>query len=103
VFIDRAIYERYFKLLECRYDDKDGCERIEMVIPQQLFPILNQCPCSASGNPTLAYPDPWLLGEAGDLFADDRYKDKLHLSKWVVTRESPLRKIFSHSSNIAAR
>jgi len=44
VEIDRAIYERYFKPVECRYDEKDGCERIEVVIPQRLFPILNQCP-----------------------------------------------------------
>ncbi|MBD2501489.1 hypothetical protein [Anabaena azotica] len=33
-----------FKPLEYRYDEKDGCDRIEVVIPQSLFPILNQFP-----------------------------------------------------------
>jgi hypothetical protein len=42
--IDRGIYDRYFKPLENRYDEKDNCERIEVVIPQKLFPILNQFP-----------------------------------------------------------
>ncbi|WP_228039547.1 hypothetical protein [Dolichospermum sp. LEGE 00240] len=44
VYIDQASYEQYFKSLECRYDEKDGCERIEVVVPQSLFPILNQFP-----------------------------------------------------------
>lgn len=30
--------------LEYRYDEKDGRGRIEVVIPQSLFPILNQFP-----------------------------------------------------------
>jgi hypothetical protein len=42
VLIDRASYDQYFKLLEYRYDEKDNCERIEVVVPQTLFPILNQ-------------------------------------------------------------
>ncbi|MFM5971941.1 MAG: hypothetical protein ACKPE1_09175 [Dolichospermum sp.] len=44
VYIDQASYEQYFKSLEYRYDEKDGCERIEVVVPQSLFPILNQFP-----------------------------------------------------------
>ncbi len=42
VFIDQASYNKYFKLLEYRYDEKDNCERFEVVIPQSLFPVLNQ-------------------------------------------------------------
>ncbi len=44
VVIDPAVYDRYFKPMECRYDEKNGVERIEVVIPQSLFPILNQFP-----------------------------------------------------------
>lgn len=44
VSIDQATYDQYFKPLEYRYDEKDGCERIEVVIPQKLFPILNRFP-----------------------------------------------------------
>lgn len=44
VAIDKAIYDRDFKLLEYRYDEKNGLVRIEVVIPQDLFPILNQFP-----------------------------------------------------------
>jgi hypothetical protein len=44
VSIDQTSYERDFKALEYRYDEKDDCERIEVVIPQSLFPILNQFP-----------------------------------------------------------
>jgi len=44
VEIDRASYDRYFKSLEFRYDEKDNCDRIEVVIPQSLFTILNQFP-----------------------------------------------------------
>lgn len=44
VTIDRATYERYFSALEYCYDVKDGRERIEVVIPQSLFHILNQFP-----------------------------------------------------------
>jgi len=44
VVIDQAAYNRYFKPLEYRYDEKDGVERIEVVIPQSLFPILSQFP-----------------------------------------------------------
>ncbi len=44
VVIDRASYDRYFKSLEYCYDEKDNCKRIEVVVPQALFPILNQFP-----------------------------------------------------------
>ena len=44
VSIDKSSYEQYFKSLEYRYDEKDGYERIEIVVPQQLFAILNECP-----------------------------------------------------------
>jgi hypothetical protein len=44
VLIDQASYDKYFKPLEYRYDEKDNCERIEVVVPQTLFPILNQFP-----------------------------------------------------------
>jgi hypothetical protein len=44
VAIDQASYEKDFKPLEYRYDEKDDCERIEVVIPQSLFPSLNQFP-----------------------------------------------------------
>ena len=44
VSIDKSIYEQYFKSLEYRYDEKDGYERIELIIPQRLFAILNQFP-----------------------------------------------------------
>lgn len=44
VAIERTSYEQYFKQFEHRYDEKDSCERIEVVIPQNLFPILNQFP-----------------------------------------------------------
>jgi hypothetical protein len=44
VFIDQVSYYKYFKPLEYRYDEKDNCERIEVVIPQTLFPALNQFP-----------------------------------------------------------
>ena len=44
VSIDQANYDKYFKQLEFRYDEKDNCERIEVVIPQSLFPVLNQFP-----------------------------------------------------------
>ncbi len=44
IVIDQAIYDQYFKPLEYRYDEKDDCERIEVVVPQNLFPILNQFP-----------------------------------------------------------
>lgn len=42
--IDRATYERYLKPLEYCYDIKDGCERIEVVVPRELLPMLNQFP-----------------------------------------------------------
>jgi len=42
VSIDRAIYDQDFKPLEYRYDEKNDRERIEVVVPQQLFPVLNQ-------------------------------------------------------------
>ncbi|MDX2230267.1 MAG: hypothetical protein NW220_11560 [Leptolyngbyaceae cyanobacterium bins.349] len=42
ISIDLAIYEQYFKPLEYRYDEKDGRERIELIIPRSLFPMLNQ-------------------------------------------------------------
>lgn len=44
VIIDRAVYEQYFKPLEYRYDEKENRERIEVVVPQNLFTILNQFP-----------------------------------------------------------
>ncbi len=44
VAIEQASYDQYFKQLEYRYDEKDNCERIEVVVPQNLFPILNQFP-----------------------------------------------------------
>ena len=44
VLIDQLSYDQYFKPFECRYDEKDDCERIEVVIPQNLFSILNQFP-----------------------------------------------------------
>ncbi len=44
IAIDSVVYYREFKHLECRYDEKDGRERIEVVVPQSLFPILNQFP-----------------------------------------------------------
>ena len=42
VVIDLESYEQDFKPLECRYDEKDNRERIEVVVPQRLFPVLNQ-------------------------------------------------------------
>ena len=42
VSIERTAYNQYFKALECRYDEKDGRDRIEVVVPQELFEILNQ-------------------------------------------------------------
>lgn len=44
VAIDQVSYETDFKPLEYRYDEKDDCERIEVVVPQSLFPTLNQFP-----------------------------------------------------------
>jgi hypothetical protein len=44
VSIDQAVYDQYFKPLEYRYDEKGNCDRIEVVVPQTLFPILNQFP-----------------------------------------------------------
>ena len=44
VLIDQVSYDQYSKALEYRYDEKDNRERIEVVIPQSLFPILNQFP-----------------------------------------------------------
>ncbi|MEA5504389.1 hypothetical protein VB735_14955 [Halotia wernerae UHCC 0503] len=44
VSIDQTIYNQYFKSFECRYDEKDGSDRIEVVIPVTMFPILNQFP-----------------------------------------------------------
>ncbi|MEG4868830.1 MULTISPECIES: hypothetical protein [unclassified Microcoleus] len=44
VSIDKSSYEQYFKSLEYRYDEKDGYERIEVIVPQRLFAILNQFP-----------------------------------------------------------
>lgn len=42
VEIPQTSYNKDFKPLECRYDEKDDCERIEVVVPQNLFPTLNQ-------------------------------------------------------------
>lgn len=44
VSIAQDIYLQDFKALEYRYDEKDNCERIEVIVPQSLFPILNQFP-----------------------------------------------------------
>ena len=44
VSIDRESYEQVFKALEYRYDEKDDCERFEVVVPQSFFPLLNQFP-----------------------------------------------------------
>lgn len=44
VSIDQATYNQDFKSLEYRYDEKDNYERIEVVVPQSLFPVLNHCP-----------------------------------------------------------
>ena len=44
VSIDRETYDRVFRWLEYRYDEKDGYERIEVIVPQSVFPILNQFP-----------------------------------------------------------
>jgi hypothetical protein len=44
VSIESSIYEQDFKLLEYRYDEKGDRERIEVVVPPSLFPVLNQCP-----------------------------------------------------------
>ncbi|MGB3300096.1 MAG: hypothetical protein WBA76_17675 [Phormidesmis sp.] len=40
ILIDQPSYERYFKQFEYRYDEKDDRERIEVIVPQNLFPIL---------------------------------------------------------------
>jgi hypothetical protein len=42
VIIQKLTYEEYFKPLEYRYDKKNAKERIEVIIPQRLFPILNK-------------------------------------------------------------
>jgi len=44
VSIDRESYEQVFRTLEYRYDERDSYERIEVIVPQSLFPILNQFP-----------------------------------------------------------
>jgi hypothetical protein len=44
VTIDQTSYERDFKPLEYRYDEKGDCDRIEVVVPQSLFSLLNQFP-----------------------------------------------------------
>lgn len=44
VLIAPMIYDRYFRPLEYRYDEKDGRERIEVIVPQRLFSVLNQFP-----------------------------------------------------------
>lgn len=44
VTMDRVAYARYFKSLEYCYDVKDDYERIEVVVPHELLPMLNQFP-----------------------------------------------------------
>ena len=44
VVIDELSYAQYFKQFEYRYDEKDNYERVEVIVPQNLFPILNQFP-----------------------------------------------------------
>jgi hypothetical protein len=44
ILIDQASYSQYFKPFEYRYDEKDGRERIEVVVLQHLLPLLNQFP-----------------------------------------------------------
>jgi hypothetical protein len=49
VYIDSFTYNEYFTPFEYRYDEKEGGdephaprERVELVIPHNMFPILNQ-------------------------------------------------------------
>lgn len=44
VTIDQENYEKYFRTLEHRYDEVRDRNRIEVVVTQSLFPILNQFP-----------------------------------------------------------
>ena len=44
VTIDSVTYEEYFKPLEYCYDIQGDRERIEVVIPQKLFSVLNRFP-----------------------------------------------------------
>lgn len=44
VAIDQKNYDQDFKSLEHRYDEKDGVDRMEVVVPQSLFPTLNRFP-----------------------------------------------------------
>lgn len=44
IAIDQENYHQDFKPLEHRYDEKDGVDRIEVVVPQSLFSKLNRFP-----------------------------------------------------------
>lgn len=44
VSIERVTYDQYFKALEYRYDKKNDRDRMEVVVPQELLPLLNQFP-----------------------------------------------------------
>ncbi|PZO59938.1 MAG: hypothetical protein DCF15_02895 [Phormidesmis priestleyi] len=44
IVIDQLSYDHYFRQFEYRYDEKDNRERIELIVPWNLFPILNQFP-----------------------------------------------------------
>lgn len=44
VAINQTTYDQCFKSLEYRYDEKDGHDRLEVVVPQRLFPTLNRFP-----------------------------------------------------------
>jgi hypothetical protein len=44
VTIDQATYAATFKSLERRYDVKNGVARMELPVPQRLFPTLNKFP-----------------------------------------------------------
>jgi hypothetical protein len=44
VAIDQATYDSTFKPLERRYDVKNGRARMELPVPQRLFPTLNKFP-----------------------------------------------------------
>lgn len=44
VSIEKTIYDQFFKSCENRYDEEGGSRRVELVVPQNLFAVLNQCP-----------------------------------------------------------
>jgi len=44
VTLDEQSYQQTLRPLECRYDEVQGDDRIEVVVPRRLFPWLNQFP-----------------------------------------------------------